>query len=321
MSSMEQLEKALKLEHQGFKPVAEYLETTEDTLRKRGGNPEIPINTIPSLNSKLWGLNKGWVYVIGARTSNGKSAFAAQLAWDCAVNRKRVLFLSLEMKVDRILERLFCYIYRINNYELQRGAFAKNVKYQQQWIEFKNLLNDRPIVLSDFIGKNWQDIERAIESLDEKPEVIVIDHIHHITTAKGLTDKQAIDDYLQNFSKMVIRYNMVGILNAQINRVSQNEREGEPEEHNLKGTGKLEEIADVTILLWWPAHRDDKKNKNMYKINIAKNRDGHTGRLELKFEPEYYSFSDFSSEEKEKLAEVVQKKKNKEWLTKEIENE
>lgn len=301
-----------------LKTLNDYMTTTEAILLKRGENPEIPITTLTSLNSKLWGLKAGWLYVIGARASNGKSAFAAQIAWDCAVNHKRVLFLSLEMKVERILERLFCYIYRINNYELQKGAFSKRPEYQERWVEFKRLINDRPIVLSDFIGRNWKDIESTIAGMEQKPEVLVIDHIHHITMVPGLNDKQAIDEYLEHFSQLVIKHNMVGILNAQINRVSQMERDGEPEMFNLKGTGKLEEVADVVLLLWWPAHRDEAKHKNLYKINVAKNRDGHTGRMEVKFEPEYYSFSDFSVEEKEQLA-TKKKKPLKDWINKEDE--
>lgn len=270
-----------------------YLDSAKNILLNRSERPEIPITTIPMLNNKLWGLKKGQIHIVAARASQGKSGFAMQLAWDAAVNGKKVLFLSLEMTVERLLERLFCNIYKINNLEMQYGKFAKHPIYKEQWDNFCILVGSKNFIVSDMIGRNWQEVETLINDLYNKPDVIVIDHINHIKSVPGMNDKQAIDDYLEKFSEIIIRHNIAGILCAQINRVSQGENEGEPQEYNLKGTGKLEEIADVIMLLWWPHHAKEEKEKELYKINISKNRDGMTGKLNLRFEPQFYAFSDY----------------------------
>lgn len=273
-----------------LKTLSEYLTTTEEMLSKRGGAPEMSVNSMPELNRKLWGLRKQEIVIIGARTSNGKSAFATQIGWDCAVNFHKVLYLSIEMPVERVLERLFCTLHKVDNYELLRGGFKKD-KYQEEWKQFKVLVKSRPIVFCDYIGKTWKEVDRAIELLKDKPDVVIIDHIHHIRSSGGMSDKQQIDDYLEHFREMAIRYKFCGILCAQINRVSAEDKSGEPQLYHLKSTGKLEEIADVALLLSWPWHSDNKKDKNLYKVNVAKNRYGSTGRFDLKFEPEYYLFS------------------------------
>lgn len=283
------MEKSLTL-----KTLGEYLLETEQMLNNRGENPELSVTSIPSLNSKIWGFRKKEVTIIGARTSNGKSAFVNQLAWDFAKQGKKVLFLSIEMPVDRVIERLFCYVYRIDNYELLTGKFSKTPEYQKRWAQFSMKISQMKIIFCDYIGKTWQQVDETIEKLHSKPDVIFIDHIHHIKSNNGrMTEKQNIDDYLEHIRELVIRGNFVGILNAQINRVSQEDKEGEPQLHHLKATGKLEEIADNALLLWWPHHGNKSKPKNLFKINIAKNRYGATSILDLDFKPQFYAFSDY----------------------------
>lgn len=286
-------------------------------LLSRGEAPEIPITTLPTLNKKLWGLRKGEVTIVGARTSQGKSSVISQLAWDFATGGKKVLFLSIEMPIKRVIERLFCMVCRIDNYEMLKGRFKYEEKYPKEWATFKNLMEKHRIVFCDYIGKSWSEVENLINTFQSKPDVVIIDHVHHIhVDKKGLNEKQTLDDYLENFRTLTIRYNFSGILCAQVNRTSQEEREGEPQLHHLKSTGKLEEIADNVLLLWWPHHSNDKKDRNRYQINIAKCRYGATGRIDIKFEPEYYFFSDLSPEELKATTKKEKKSSQKDWQEK-----
>ena len=53
-------------------------------IAKRNKTPEIQITLLPKLNDHIWGIRKRKLTVIGARPSNGKSAFAVQLCDDAA---------------------------------------------------------------------------------------------------------------------------------------------------------------------------------------------------------------------------------------------
>ena len=68
------------------------------------------------INHKLFGLKRGRLHLIGARSSHGKSAMSLQIAYDLASQGKKVLFLSLEMTNAEMVERIFCNVYKINNY-------------------------------------------------------------------------------------------------------------------------------------------------------------------------------------------------------------
>jgi len=234
--------------------------------------------------------------VVAARTSCGKSTFALQLAYGMALLRKRVLFLSLEMTVEDMLERLFCYEYRINNQELIRGNFSK---YADKFETFSQEIKTLPFVLSDCIGNNWQEVDKLLSALNPKPDVLFIDHINAIKTSGGFA-KDVIDDYLNNIVAITKHNNISTVLCCQINRDNQKDDDKTPQLHELKGSGNIEECCDQAVLLHWPyryAKEGEEINKNKYIAIVAKNRNGPTGYIELNFEPEYYSFSDAKEEQ------------------------
>ena len=89
--------------------------------------------------------------------------------------------------------------------------------------------------------------------------------------------------------------------------VSQNSRKvfdeetKEPSLANLKGTGCLEEISDTVLLVFWPHFYNERMDRNIYKIIIAKQRNGRTGDYLVNYTPEYYKFTELSLKQKEDL--------------------
>jgi len=89
---------------------------------------------------------------------------------------------------------------------------------------------------------------------------------------------------------------------AQINRnVSHTDNGGmrEPELSDFKETGVLEENTDVAILLYWP----DRESPE-YIMNVAKNRDGRTGRIPCLFRGKFCTI-----EENSIMIEEIQRKR------------
>ena len=74
----------------------------------------------------------------------------------------------------------------------------------------------------------------------------------------------------------------------------------EPQLHQLKETGNLEETASVVFLIHNPyimTHNEEDRGKAT--IIIAKNRNGNTGRHKVKFVPQFYRFEELDTEEKQ----------------------
>lgn len=257
-------------------------------LAERAEQPKIPLRMLPRLNQKIWGLHSKKLTIIGGRPGNGKSAFALQTAWDVASQGFSVLFLSLEMYEEDIIERLFCLTQKIDNFELLKGNYEK---FLPQWHAFESELDGKRLVITDMLGKTWQEIDKYLHILTTKPSVIIIDHLQEARSALLRNQKEIIEEYLKRLRLMAIKDNIALVICSQINRASQDEKVGaEPQLHHLKYSGYIEEGADIIILLHWPHHYSKGGDENKFVLNVAKNRNGRTGWINIRFKPEHYWF-------------------------------
>ena len=274
--------------------IADTFDKLLEDIGNRKKEPELPIRTIPSLNEIMYGIKKRKLTVIGARTSNGKSAFSVQICIDLASQGKKVVFFSLEMENMECAERLFAYELEINNKSLLRG---EGYKLKERAQELRDKYINMNFMISDCLGRSWKEINDIIEAWHERkqvPDLIVLDYIQNI---KGIgTQKEQYDEYIKKFREMAIRFNFAAVICSQVNRASQDTDEKSPQLHQLKGTGCLEEAADTVLLLHWPYFYDNKKDKNHFEVYLAKNKLGETGRINIRYYPEFYMFREISNE-------------------------
>lgn len=260
-----------------------------EEIKKRGQTPELQITSLPKLNEDIWGIRKRKLTVIGARTSNGKSAFAVQICYDLALQNKSIVFLSLEMENLECAERLLSHHYNLNNRFLQGG---EPPDFYEKGVLLGELLKKKKFFISDCIGKTWKEINDLIEMWHQYgkiPDAIFLDYIQN-TKGIGPT-KDALDEYIRKFREMAIRYNFAAVICSQVNRTSQENEDKSPQLHQLKGTGFLEEHSDIVLLLHWP-YKYGGKDLNHFELHIAKNKMGDTGWRNLKYEPKFCKFSE-----------------------------
>lgn len=276
-----------------LKSLDNYLPKLKTNLAARGIKPDMPIQCIPQLNECIWGFQRRKFYVIAARPSIGKSGFSLECAYDQAMQGKRVLVLSLEMTVEDILERLFCHACGVNNQEVLRGGFNK---YSEAFDKFCNHLNTIQLVISDCIGKDFLEIEDILKTMSIKPDFILIDHLNAIKQS-GYNNKLEIDNYINYLNELPKKHNLVLVLCCQINRVGQDDKDKTPKLHDLKGSGNIEEAADVVMLLHWPfkykSAKDTKIRQSDFWVIVGKNRNGPTGYINLTVYPETYTYKDY----------------------------
>ena len=277
--------------------VSRNLQKTKLILQSRGREPQIPIKSLPELNRKIWGLHTKKLTIVGGRTSQAKSAMLLQLAWDAASQGIPVLFLSLEMYEEDVNERLFFLTQRVDNLELIKGNINK---YIELWDNFEKEVASKPIVITDMLGKTWQEIDEYLSTLTVKPKVVFIDHLQEAKSALFKNQKEIIEEYLKKLRVMAIRDDLSLVVASQINRASQDEKAGtEPQLHHLKSSGYIEEGADIIILLHWPWSYSKKGDPNKFVLNVAKNRNGRTGWIDIRYRPECYFFYEEVKKEKD----------------------
>ena len=229
--------------------------------------------------------------MLGGRTSQGKSAFALQIAWDLAEQGFRTWYVSLEMTADGLFERLFCNVMKINNRALLEGLGKSYVKEMDDFL--KNRCKVK-FILTDNMGKTFREISDVVLMAANKPQVIIIDYIQATKAEKVEEERRAMNEYLMQFRNTCLKDGIVGIAVSQINRKAETTRHNKPSMSQLKGTGVLEEHADTVLLLHWDWHYTHNNDKfNEYDVIIAKQRNGVTGEHKLTFHPQYYRFEEF----------------------------
>jgi len=279
-------------------------ERRKKKILKRTATPEFPFG-IESLDSITHGVTKGKVTVIAGRTSEGKSSFALQAAFNMADKNKTICYITLEDDVEQIAERIFSNLREVDNQVLLRGEVHESI------------LNDKPIqsvfekvrflAVQDY-GYNFEEIKRIIDDVKPKPDIVFLDYVQMIEQVGKESEYESLSRFSQQYKKFAEIEDIGLVIVSQINR--QGAREGRPSSHHLQGCGRLEQVADLLLILYCPhTYKDssydyDKKSgkgmeecpPNYVEAIIAKNKNGIRNWItKLEFEGRFYKFSPWSS--------------------------
>lgn len=211
-----------------------------------------------------------------------------QIALGLVQNQVKTTIISLEMTADQVLERMMALDMEIDLFSIQSlpsrsipqrvfegiSAFAKKVA------EYKKYLH-----IIDDHGYTTDEMNNLFENIyEDKPQVVLIDHLQHIRCDNRRT-LEAIDDYLLTLKEFAKKNNICFVILSQVNRQG-NEK---PTLSHLKSSGKIEEISDTIVLI----HRNQLiVDSNNCELIIAKQRYGPVGEHPVYFCGAYTKFFD-----------------------------
>lgn len=268
------------------------LERVLKSVSERTGKPKIPCG-IKELDDLIWGLHKRELLIIGARPSHGKTSLALNLAWNAANNGASVIFDSLEMSRENIVERLTCSEFNINGWKLRKG-FPEEVRLFSSVAEkMRARLLKNAFEIVDYSG--WT-IAQTKELLHKfRPDCFFIDHVQKISS-KGYGSKyEALADFAHRLQDLAIEYDCAIVLNSQI------QRSGE----FLKGAGELEECADTLLFCKWLFRENQDADPKQYEISVEKQRHGPCDTAMIDFDGGSYKFSSKVSGDAERLMKLI----------------
>lgn len=281
-----------------------------------------------TLNNYTHGWQPGDLIILAARPSVGKTAFALNLALNAAQYKNEpVAIFSGEMDSSLIMKRMLSCVGRVplgtgvTLTERQMGMVAAAVSE----IGRMNLyIDDRPNPkLGDIIAKSIK-----LKSKEPKLCAIFIDYINIIKTEKKFDSRSLeIAEITSSLKELARTLKIPVIALAQINRKADDNESGVPSMSNLKESGSIEQDADIIMLMYRRDYYDNQgkrafKSNNQYEqkandqleeakkagqnkdgsvtnINIAKNRNGSTGKVTLMFSKDIQRFDNLSLESEE----------------------
>ena len=273
---------------------------TPDEIISQIGEQEFfsPKNTlgietpIPKL-SEMMRFTPGSQTILAAITSGGKTAFAAQCAWEAITRGYRIAWYTLEVSDVDNLRRMVGQVGRVNMHRLRMGLYDPDELARGRYAltrlsELSELLMIRntPITLAN--------VNADLVSLRAKgraPHLVLVDLLLLVDPPPGMQSRVQEVSYLSRGFKLAwVRHQCAGLVLTHISRKGDDET-SEPELNWLKESGSIEQDSDAVIFLHARTKDDRGADERAWRLKLAKNRVfGPTGRVDLTWIKKYATF-------------------------------
>lgn len=216
----------------------------------------------------------GSFILICARPSAGKTAFALMAAYAQA-EKYRVGFYSLETGYGQISERTFARLARVDMERIKRGTPTE--EDYEAFATAAAQLEKRNLDTIDAAGWSVDDIFYDAQS--KRHQIIYIDYVQIIAGDERVSayEKQSKISSALHTKARATGITVVGL--AQFNRMGS---ERFPTISDIRDSGQYEQDADVIMLLY-RTEPDDLRDPSR-RLDIAKNKEGRVGKLNLMFD-------------------------------------
>ena len=240
---------------------------------------------ISALDERIY-VEPGDFTVLGGYPSAGKTALALQMSFHIA-EQKRVGYFYYENNDKKLFDRLVALkakvsFGKIKRYDLQEEDF-------EQIVAVQNALTAPALEFVDASGMTAADV-RAM-ALSRRYELVVVDYLQKIPSSqgrRGLSDFERVSEVsgdLQNLGRQT------GTAVLALSQLSRPKAGGvqEPGMHAFRQSGQIEQDADVALLLYKEAGKDQKTAR---VLKIGKNKEGEANlAMRMYFDGDTQSFS------------------------------
>lgn len=244
--------------------------------------------------------------IIAGSSSMGKTSLALTMARNTAIMfNNAVGILSLEMSVLQLVSRLASMESEISSKEILRGKLEQStVDHLSNRI---SALAKAPIYIEHCAISDLQTICNTIRSMYIQYGIkqVIIDYIQLIAVVgnKNTNREEQLGEIARSFKNLAMELNINVTALSQLNRELTKRSSPEPKMSDLRGSGQLEEAADVILFPYRPEHYgiseffDDSGQPagstiGKAELIIAKGRNIGTATMRLRFDKEFTRFSD-----------------------------
>ena len=264
-------------------------------LTAAGGEKVPGLSTgFSAVDSKINGLNDSDLLLLAARPGMGKTSMALNVALSAAKESgKTVAIFSLEMSREQLVTRLIATEGLVENTRLVTGNLRES-----DWVkiaEAASALSRTDIRIDDNPLLTVADMNAKCRRLDNLG-LVVIDYLQLMTSAggkgySGENRQQAVSDISRMLKIMAKELQVPVLCLSQLSRANEKREDKRPMLSDLRESGAIEQDADIVMFLYRDDYyNEDSEKRNIAECIIAKNRHGETGKVELRWMPEYTTF-------------------------------
>ena len=249
---------------------------------------------LSAVDAKINGLNKSDLLLLAARPGMGKTSMALNVALSAArESGKTVAIFSLEMSKEQLVTRLIASEGLVENTRLVTGNLRESD--WQRIAEAASSLSRMDIRIDDNPLLTVADMNAKCRRLDNLG-LVVIDYLQLMTSAggkgySGENRQQAVSDISRMLKIMAKELQVPVLCLSQLSRANEKRDDKRPMLSDLRESGAIEQDADIVLFLYRDDYyNSDSEKRNVAECIVAKNRHGETGKVELRWMPEYTAF-------------------------------
>jgi replicative DNA helicase len=279
------------------------------------------------LDGLLGGLHDGDLLIVAARPGMGKTSLVLNMATNVALPKlveiegdedtagsvrqesgHGVAVFSLEMPREQLAARMLCSEARVDASKLRTGDLNK-----EDWTRLTKAaaeLAKLPIWIDDCSNLSVLDLRgkvRRIQALASNKEapplgLVVVDYLQLMQGNQRVNSReQQISEISRNLKMLAKDLHVPVIALSQLNRAveTRGSKDKRPQLSDLRESGAIEQDADTIIFIY----RDDYYDKDnpdvagLAELVVAKQRNGPTGTVKVRFTKSCTRFDNLAGEE------------------------
>lgn len=290
-------DKVIKTE---YKPMSDLLTDTFDRmeeLRNNKGALRGLKTGFRDVDKKTAGLQKGDLVIIGARPAMGKTTFAQNLTYNIAsINKKGVLFFSMEMGANEIIERMLSDVSGVDNWKIRTGNISDE-EYARIGDAMAEL-SELPIYIDDTSSMTILELRNKARRAmhDHDIGIVVVDYLQLIQGSDRYKGQrvQEVTEISRGLKILARELSIPVVALAQLSRNVTGRDNPRPVLSDLRESGSIEQDADLVMFLhrpdYYKQNEDNYEETHITELIIAKHRHGEVGKIQLYFHPELLRF-------------------------------
>jgi len=270
------------------------------------------------LDKMTSGLQPGEMVIIAARPSMGKTALALNLAEQVALGggssrgSTPVGFFSLEMSKSAIAQRLLSSRSGVGLQDMRSAGTLDRDSHDRMLRKILAAcedLHDSPIYIDDMPGLTVMGLRARARRMVQQYGVraLFIDYLQLMTAPAFAKESRQVEvsAISRGIKALARELNLPIVCLSQLNRGPESRSDNRPRPSDLRESGAIEQDADVIGLLHreeyyhvgdpsWANDPDNADKVGVAELIIAKQRNGPTGVVELKWDAETTRFKNLA---------------------------
>lgn len=234
------------------------------------------------------GLHAGALTIVGARPGVGKTCLGLSVAQRVA-KEAAVMFFSMEMRAEELHERLLANVSCVSLTHMRERMLSPDetaaVMKGQSELEACNL------TFVDNPGMSLLNLKSKVRAYVKSHNVklVIVDYLQLMSLGmRAENRREEVSQMSRELKSLAMELNIHIMALSQLNRVSTFDGT-KVDISQLKESGSLEQDADMVWLISWPK---DNEGQRFITVDIAKNRNGPLGAVDLVWLPAYQRYEE-----------------------------